>query len=73
MIGIFYSSLPNSTKIQDLKGFIYLISAEIIFSAMYTALNIFPKNINIFMMEKDLYSTTVYYFVQIVAKVLHNF
>lgn len=74
---IAYSSTTGRTQesIQDVKGAIFLIIAEVIFTAIYRVANTYPSIIPILRREihEKFYQFSAYYFTEIITRIPYGF
>lgn len=61
--------LYDDNSVQNIQGVLYFMISELVFTNMYSVLNIFPAEVAIFLKEKTLYSSHSYFVSKILSLV----
>ncbi|KAJ3639296.1 hypothetical protein Zmor_002661 [Zophobas morio] len=69
MVSFFYSkiSFTDRESAQNIEGFIAFIGSEFTFTNMYSVINVFPSEVEVFIREKTLYSSCAYFISKILS------
>ncbi|XP_046741602.1 protein scarlet-like [Diprion similis] len=69
LISAFYFGVNSHTQagVQGMRGALYLISAEIIFSSTYSIAYVLPEQIPLYLQENSMYTPAVYYITTVIS------
>ncbi|XP_046424015.1 protein scarlet-like [Neodiprion fabricii] len=69
LISWFYFGVNSHTQVgvQDMRGALYLISAEIIFSSTYSNACVLSEQLPLYLQENSMYTPAVYYIATVIS------
>lgn len=72
LVAIFYLRVNSRTQagIQDMRGALYMISSEVIYSSAYSVLYELPKEMPLYQRENSMYNPGVYYIATVIGLVI---